>query len=159
MTAPQGVVRTEFVVAPDTARTVARAVVRYRLTSVSALGPLLILAGLVLVTGVGGVVWLAVAEALAIVVIVAAAFAGIPRLTRTLQARGFRPGTTVTVDWADADFTVTTPSGHAVHAYADVRSVRVFGRVVAIRLNPARLLVVLPTELVPGEALRRLPAG
>ena len=78
------------------------------------------------------------------------------RLTRALAARGFRPGTTLQVDWLADRFVVTTGTAQATHHYAAVRSVVTRGGAVLIRMRGMRLVVVLPEAVVPDEVRTRL---
>jgi hypothetical protein len=155
MSAP---LRYEAAVGPDTPGRVARAVVRWRLTSVAFAAPVAVLAVLAVVFALAGQVWLAVVVGAVAVLSVLSLRLRVPALARQLAARGFVPDTTIAVEYGPAEFTVVTARGSAVHAYVDVRDVRDTGGVVGIRMQRAGLLVVLPSALVPGDA-RRLLAG
>jgi hypothetical protein len=84
------------------------------------------------------------------------------RLARALAARGFRPGSTMQVEWGADGFVVTTPFAQATHHYRDLRSVVVRAGAVVMRIRGLRALVVLPAELVPDPVrplLGRPPAS
>jgi hypothetical protein len=80
------------------------------------------------------------------------------QVRRALGGRGYRPGTTISTAFDDAGFTVTTSSGIAHHAYADIGRVAVYGDAVAMWLRAPRYVVVLPRPLVP-DADRLHPIG
>lgn len=147
-----------FDVDPGCARRLATAAVRYQLTRPA----VVVLVGLEVVFGL--VAAISGSWVLGLGLIVAAAAIGVtPLLTRgkvaaALEGSGYRPGSTVTTDWYDENFVITTDLAHATHFYRDVRSVRRLGRSVGIRMQTTRLLLLLPTELVPddfGAASRR----
>jgi hypothetical protein len=82
------------------------------------------------------------------------------QVRRALAGRGFRPGTTITTDFDDDGFTVTTPTGSARHAYGDIGRVAVYGDAVAMWLRAPRYVVVLPRQLVADlDRLRAVSAA
>jgi hypothetical protein len=82
------------------------------------------------------------------------------QLRQALAGRGYRPGATITTEFGDDGFIVTTPSGTAHHAYADIGRVTGYGDAVAMWLRTPRYVVVLPGTLVPDiERLRARSAA
>lgn len=81
------------------------------------------------------------------------------QLRRALAGRGYRPGATITTDFDDEGFTVTTPSGTARHAYTDIGRVVVYDGAVAMWLRAPRYVVVLPRSLVPDVGRLRAVAS
>jgi hypothetical protein len=145
-------IHTEYLVAEDTARRMARLAVRYRFTRPEYLvvvGIEVVLGVLFLVTGpqwLGGVFLAAVALLLMIIPV------QLRRLDQSLRARGFAPGTTVAVDFYPDRFVVTTPTAHVTHPLGDVRTRLVTPDGVALKMRTANILVLLPVELVAPEA-------
>jgi hypothetical protein len=150
-------VRAETAVDDSTALRLARASVRYRLTSPAIYLALLLELGIAFALWAAGRPWWGLAVAACAVTIPVALGLQTASLARTLQRRGYRPGTTMTVDWDDEAFTVTTPTGRGVYRYAAVASARRVGDVVVARIHGVRVLVVLPAEVVPDSARAHLP--
>ena len=148
----------EHAVTDDTATQVARAAVRYRLTSPAFLLAIGLGVAVLILCLVADAAPLAAGVGLGILVITVSPLLRVPRLAAQLRSRGFRPGTTMSVDYLADEFVVTTPDNRATHRYADVRSVRSMAGVAAIRLSRAGVLLVLPAPLVPAEAAVRLAA-
>jgi hypothetical protein len=146
----------EYVVEAGTAQQMAVAVFRYRLTQPAFLAILaleLVFAAVFAATGRPVVALVFVLLALSMPLF---GWLRLPRLSRMLQARGFRPGASVSTDW-DADrFVVTSSAARSVHRYDEVVAVRQFGTVLAIKLRAARALLVLPEQLVPATVRPRL---
>jgi hypothetical protein len=137
----------------------ARAVVRARLTApglLTYLGIDLVGAAVFLATGP---TWLGVALVAVVILVPLLMALQLGRLSRALAARGFAAGTRLAVDWGADNFVVTTSLAHATYFYRDLRSVKARGGVVIFRLRTARLLVLLPAELVPPAVSSALAAG
>jgi hypothetical protein len=145
---------TEFVVAPDTAARMADAATRFAFTRPRSLVTLVLTVACIVI--VGGITKHApgfVAGAVIGVVLVPLLFVLQRRqVRRALAGRGYRAGSTITTEFADDAFTVTTPSGMARHAYRDIGRVAVYDGAVAMWLRAPRYVVVLPRQLVPDVA-------
>lgn len=134
-----------------TARAMAKAATLYRLLRPSFLGAIGIEVVLAIAFAAGGRNTWALALLAAALVTVLLLFLQTRTLTRALTARGFRPGTTLTVDWGPETFTVTAPQQSATHYRADVQHFAVHGEAALMRMRGSRLLLVLPAQLVPPE--------
>lgn len=141
----------EYEVQRTTARQMARGATLFRLTRPSFLGAVAIEIVLAIVFAAAGQRLIALALVAAAGVTVLLVFLQTSSLTRALTARGFRPGTTLTVDWGPETFTVTAPMQSATHYRADVRQFAVHGEAALLRMGGSRMLLVLPAQLVPPE--------
>jgi hypothetical protein len=82
-----------------------------------------------------------------------------PRLGQAMRHRGYRPGTTMSIDWEPETFTVSTPDSTATHHYVQVARARDVGEAVVLRMRGSRILLVLPAALVPPDVRPRLAAA
>jgi hypothetical protein len=149
-------VRVDYAIGPDTARAMARASTRYRLTRpafyISVLVELAI-AGAFAAAGRPGWALLVVVVALSLPLVLVAQTS---TLARAMERRGYRPGTTMSVDWQDEQFVVATPDAAATHPYAAVATARLVQDAVVLRLRGARILILLPAAAVPDAVRPRL---
>lgn len=152
-------VHREFLVDSQCPRRIAVAFTRYRMSRPSFL--LLTVVEVVLV-----VLFLAISEwilaivfAALIVLVTVSSFATVRRMERLLSQRGYRPGTTVTVDYYDDRFVVTTAVAVATHRYEEVRGISVRDEIVTIRTATRNLIVLLPEPLLPDEVRPLLLGG
>ncbi len=148
--------RTDYAITEATAGELAAASMRYRVTSPSIYVAVLVeLVTAGLLAGAGQPWWAAGLAVLALglpVVLLLQA----PSLAQALRRGGYRPGTTMTVDWDDDTFTVTTPDATGTHRYEHVSSARAVGAGVVLRLRGTRALLVLPAGAVPATVGPRL---
>ena len=148
--------RTETVIDDTAATQLARASARYRLTRpafwIPVVVELALAAAFVAAGHRGWAVLLVVVALLGPVVLVAQT----PFLAAGLARRAFRPGTVLTVDWDDDTFTVATPDASGTHHYRSVTAAREVRGAVAMRIRGARVLLLLPAEVVPPAARPRL---
>ena len=148
--------RTAYLVQDDTPGQLARAVARYRLQRPAFLVPVLVELAL------GGVFAAAGHPSWAVLLVVVALLQPIllwrqtGRLAVAMQRRGYRPGTVLEVDWEPERFTVASPDSSASYPYGAVSGAQQVGSSVAMRIRGARVLLVLPVELVPPAARPRL---
>jgi len=152
---------TEFVVRDDTAARMASAATRFAFTRPRSMATLaLTVLAVVLIGGmtqhgrgfvVGAVIGVLLVPLLFLI--------QRRQLRRALAGRGYRPGATISTDFDDDGFTVTTPSGTARHAYADIGRVAVYSDAVAMWLRAPRYVVVLPKVLVPDATRLRAVAS
>jgi hypothetical protein len=152
---------TEFVVQNDTAARMAGAATRFAFTQRRSL--LRLSLTVLSVIMIGGLTQHArgyVVGAVVGVLLVPFLYVVQRRQMRILLAgRGYRPGAMITTAFGDDGFTVTTASGSARHAYADIGRVAVYGDAVAMWLRAPRYVVVLPKALVPDlDRLRAISA-
>jgi hypothetical protein len=141
----------EYSVARGTARQMARSIAFYRLTRPTFYGAIgLEVLAAILFAAAGSNTWGLVALVAALVS-VGLLFLQVPTLARALTARGFQPGTTLAVDWRPDTFTITAPAHSSTHQRAEVRHFAVQGEAALLRLRAARMLIVLPAQLVPPE--------
>jgi hypothetical protein len=149
-------VRVEYPIGAETARQMARASTWYRLTrpsfSLSVLIELAI-AGAFAAAGRPGWALLVVVLALGLPLVLVLQTSS---LTRAMQRRGYRAGTTMSVDWQDEQFVVATPDASAAHPYAAVASARSVQDAIVLRLRGARILLLLPAAAVPSTVRPRL---
>jgi hypothetical protein len=149
-------VRTETVVDTTTAGRLAWASARYRLTRAAFWIPVVVELALVVVFAAAGhpgwAILLAVVAVLGPVLLVAQT----PSLANAMRRRGYRPGTILAVEWGDDTFTVSTPDSAGTHHYAAVTAAREVGGAVVFRIRGARVLLLLPADVVPPEARPRL---
>jgi hypothetical protein len=151
-------VRSDYLVDAGTARRMARASVVYRVTSPAIYGAVLLELAIAvgfLASGrpVWGIALAAFAISLPVILWVQAG-----SLARTMQHRGFRPGTLLSVEWEPETFTVETPDAAVRHRYDHVSSARDVAGAVVLRMRDARILLLLPTQVVPDYARPRLSA-
>jgi hypothetical protein len=149
-------VRVEQAIGEDSARRMARASVLYRLSSPAVYGAVVVELALAVAFAVTGRTGAAIALAVLAVALPAILWLTSGSIERALRHRGFRPGTTMVVDWADDGFTVVTPDGSASYRYDHVGSARAIGGAVVLRIAGARVLLLLPAAVVPPEARPRL---
>jgi hypothetical protein len=140
-------------------RVMARAAVRARLTAPLFVGYLIVAALVGLLLLATGPVGLGIGVLGVVVLLPLLTFAQVGRTARAFAARGYRPGTTVSADWGPDSFVVTTSLAHATYFYRDIRAVRRTGSAVFFRMRAARLLVLLPSELVPSGVRSLVAAG
>jgi hypothetical protein len=152
-------VRAEYSITAATGPAMARAATAYRLLRPAFLGAVVleVLCGVFLL-GAGhrgsGIVVLVVAALGPAVLLLQT-----PRLGRAMQYRGYRPGTTMSIDWEPRSFTLATPDASSTQSYDQVASARAVGRAVVLRMRGSRMLLVVPAELVPGEVRPRFRLG
>ena len=148
--------RTDTVVDGTTATHLAWASARYRLTRPAFWIPVLVelaLAGVFFAAGhPGWAVLLLVVALLAPTVLVAQT----PYLAGGMARRGYRPGTILSVDWDEDSFTITTPDAAGRHRFAAVTGARQFDDAVVMRIRGARVLLLLPADVVPDTVRPRL---
>ena len=148
--------RTETVVGDTAATQLAWASARYRLTRPAFWIPVVVeLALAAAFASAGHPAW-----AVLLVLVALLAPAGLlvqtPSLAAGMARRGYRPGTVLTVDWGEDDFTISTPDGSGTHLYRSVTGARQLGSAVVLRIRGARVLLLLPADVVPEEARPRL---
>ena len=148
--------RTDTVVDTTTATRLAWASARYRLTRPAFWVPVLVELLLAAVFAAARhPLWaalLAVVAVLGPVVLVVQT----PSLANAMRRRGYRPGTMLAVDWGPETFTVSTPDAAGTHHYVSVRQAREVEGAVVFRVRGARVLVLLPADVVPAEVRPRL---
>ncbi len=148
--------RSEVPIGADTAARMARASTRYRLGRPAFWAPIAVELALAVVFAAAGhpgwAVLLAVVAVLGPVLLVAQT----PSLAAAMRRRGYRPGTTLTVDWEEETFTVAGPDSAGTHHYASVTGARLVGDAVVFRIRGARVLLLLPAEVVPPAVRPRL---
>lgn len=148
--------RTEVAIGPDTAARMARASTRYRLGRPAFWVPIAVeLALAVVFAAAGHPGW-------GVVLVVVALLGPVllrlqtPTLARAMARRGYRSGTTMTVDWDDDTFTVSTPDGSGTHHYHSATGARLVDGAVGLRIRGARVLLLLPADVVPDAVRPRL---
>jgi hypothetical protein len=148
----------EFVVQEDTAARMARVATRFGFTQRrTQLILVLIVVGASLLAGMTGhAVGYVIGAVIGLALVPCLYLVQRRQMRLMLAGRGYRPGVTITTDFGDDGFTVTTSSGTAHHAYADIGRLAVYDDAVAMWMRGPRYVVVLPKVLVPGE--RRLRA-
>jgi hypothetical protein len=149
-------VRVDYRIGEDTARAMARASTWYRLTRPAFYVAVLVELGIAAAFAASGrpgwaVLVVVLALSLPLVLVLQTS-----SLTRAMQRRGYRPGTTMSVDWQDEQFVVATPDAAATHPYAAVASARVVQEAVVLRMRGARVLIMLPAAAVPDTVRPRL---
>jgi hypothetical protein len=149
-------VRTEYLVRDDTAGRMAAAATTYRLTRPAFLGAVALELVTAALLAAGGAVGWAVVVVLIAVALPASMIFRRSTLATAMRARGFAPGTTMSVDWQPEQFVVTTDGAHGTYRYDAVRHAKPVGEAVVIRLGAARVLIVLPQQLAPPSVHRAL---
>jgi hypothetical protein len=149
-------VRTETVVDATTATRLARASARYRLTRPAFWIPVLVELALVVVFAAAGRTGWAVLLAVVAVLGPVLLLAQTPSLAKAMRRRGYRPGTTLTVEWGEETFTVATPDSAGTHHYVSVSAAREVASAIVFRIRGARVLLLLPADVVPPEIRPRL---
>ena len=148
--------RTEYRIGPDTPGRMARAVTRYRARRPAFLVPVVVelLLGVVFAAA-GYPGWGAF---MAVVALAQPAVLAIQSFTlaNAMEHRGYRPGSQLVTDWAPDGFEISTVSGSGRYPYDAVSGTRVYGGAVVMRIRGARVLLVLPAEVVPPAARPRL---
>jgi len=148
--------RTETLVGDTAATQLAWASTRYRLTRpafwIPVVVELALAAAFVAAGHPGWAALLVVVALLGPVVLIAQT----PFLAAGLARRAFRPGTVLSVDWGDDTFTVSTPDASGTHHYRSVTGARELRGAVAMRIRGARVLLLLPADVVPPAARPRL---
>jgi hypothetical protein len=65
----------------------------------------------------------------------------------------------MTVDWGEETFTVATSEASGTHHYVSVSGARDVGDAIVFRIRGARVLLLLPAEVVPDAVRPRLGLG
>ena len=146
----------QYAVGPDTALRMARAAARYRMARPAFWIPIVVevaLAAVFVAAGHPGwgifLVVVALLQPLALAV-------QTQSMARAMFFRGYRPGSVLTVDWEPSGFTVASPDASAQYGYDVVSGAQEVGPAVAMRIRGARVLLVLPTDVVPDTVRPRL---
>lgn len=150
-----------YVVRPADPRRIADAVITYQLRQ-----PRFLLAALVatLVFAVSGGLTYGVPGAIVGALIMVAMQGGVvsfkrAQLRRLMAVRGYRPGSTIGTDFDDTGFRIATEHGSGDHPYEWVADVAQRRDVVVFRLREARLVIALPREALPDDAIQRVRTG
>jgi hypothetical protein len=149
---------TDYVVDDACPRRIAVEFTRYRLMRPSFL--ILTLVEVVLV-----VLFLAISQWILAVVFVVfillvtvSSFATVRRTERLLSTRGYRPGSTVAVDYYDDRLVVTTAVAIAPYQYRELRGISERNGIVTVRTVSRNLIILLPAPLVPEQVRPMLAA-
>jgi hypothetical protein len=148
--------RRTTVIGPADPRRFARAVLQFQNRNVRTavtLGAVVICLAATAATGA----WMGASGlALGLAVVSVALVRARGRLASTLTARGFAPGTQIAADFFTDSWTILTPNGSSRHFYADVDRARLIDGVVLVRIRSARVIVIMPVELVAAGAASAL---
>lgn len=145
---------TEFVVREDTAARMAAAAVRFAFTQRRTLVSLVLTVGVATIAGgvFGHGAGYAIGAVVGIAIIGLMYLAQRRQMRLALVGRGYRPGATITTNFTEDGFTVTSTAGTAHHRYADIGRIAVYPDAVAMWLRAPRFVVVLPRELIPADS-------